>query len=306
MSPVTALPRRPRTARSIVRPAVPVALLAAAAGSLAVPTAASAATGTVTVNAGYTLVARSTPSDDGAAVRQLKNGAKVTIVCQIDGQRVTGRFGTSKLWDRLEGGGYVSDTYLYTGSDGRVAPTCAAPAPATPAPTTPATPVADPATGAGTGAEGGGAAGTAGGGKRVAKVTLKNDYPYPRASPDRVDPWNFFFRECTSFVAYRLSRNIPGFANGWGGKGSFGNAIDWDDKARRLGYVVDRRPTDGSVMVRNFRSNGHVAVVAKVGTGRRKGQFLVEQYNAGGGHGYSQAWIRNAKGLLFIHFDRKA
>ena len=40
------------------------------------------------------------------------------------GQRVTGTFGTSRLWDKLARGGFVSDAFVHTGSDGRVAPWC--------------------------------------------------------------------------------------------------------------------------------------------------------------------------------------
>ncbi|MEV4422865.1 CHAP domain-containing protein [Patulibacter sp. NPDC049589] len=288
--------RRARTAR-------PLALAVLVAG-LAAPAAAEAktATGTVTVNKGYTLVARSTPSNGGAVVRQLQNGAKVNILCQTEGEKVAGRFGTSKIWDQLEGGGYVSDTFVYTGSDGRVASACAADA-APEKPAAPAEPSA-PATGAQTGAEAGGAIGTGGSSKKVAKVTLKNDYPYPTRSWGAVDPWNFFYRECTSFVAYRLSRNIKGFNNQWGKKDgkAFGNAEDWDNRARALGYVVDTTPTKGSVMVRNSGRSGHVAVVAKVGKG---GKFYVEQYNAGGTHNYSKQWLTKTGVMTFIHFDRK-
>jgi hypothetical protein len=52
------------------------------------------------------------------------DGAWVTITCQATGSQVTGYYGTSKLWDKLASGGYVTDTYVYTGSDGRVAPDC--------------------------------------------------------------------------------------------------------------------------------------------------------------------------------------
>ena len=41
---------------------------------------------------------------------------------------MSGKFGTSNLWDLIAIGNgrgvYVTDTYVYTGSDGRVAPDC--------------------------------------------------------------------------------------------------------------------------------------------------------------------------------------
>ena len=50
------------------------------------------------------------------------------IVCQTRGEKVTGKFGTSRLWDLVAIGNgrgvYVTDTYVFTGSDGRVAPDC--------------------------------------------------------------------------------------------------------------------------------------------------------------------------------------
>jgi hypothetical protein len=80
--------------------------------------------GTVNVNAGYTLAVRKRPTSASAKVRSLRDGAKVRIVCQTIGQKTTGTYGTSRLWNKLAKGGYVSDTYVYTGSDGRVARTC--------------------------------------------------------------------------------------------------------------------------------------------------------------------------------------
>ena len=186
---------------------------------------------------------------------------------------MTGRYGTSRVWDRLAKGGYVTDTYVYTGSDGRVAPRC--PKPANPG-----------------GGDGGG------GGSRPASVTMRNDYPYPNASWNEVDPWAFYKRECTSFVAYRLNK-VMDFHNTMRG-GRFSNAHNWDENARRIGFRVNRRPTRGSVMVRNSGTYGHVAIVAKV----RPGRILVEQYNAGGTHNYSREWLPVSSVMRFIHFPK--
>lgn len=59
-------------------------------------------------------------------VGSVADGATVHITCQTTGTTVTGTYGTSAIWDKIrEGGaGYVSDAYVYTGSDGRVAPAC--------------------------------------------------------------------------------------------------------------------------------------------------------------------------------------
>ncbi|HVM69292.1 MAG TPA: peptidoglycan DD-metalloendopeptidase family protein [Gaiellaceae bacterium] len=80
------------------------------------------ASGTVDT-AGPALTIRSGPGTGYAAVGSVADGAKVTIRCQASGQKVRGKFGTSTLWDNI-GKGYVSDSYVHTGSDGRVAPSC--------------------------------------------------------------------------------------------------------------------------------------------------------------------------------------
>jgi surface antigen len=243
------------------------------------PNGGKVATGVVNVNAGYKLTVRKRPRVGAKAVRKLKNHKRVAIVCQTNGSRVTGTFGTSTLWDRLQKGGYVSDTYIYTGTDGRVAPECKGSAPHP-------TPHPHPQQ-----AQHG----------RPRSVTLKNDYPYPTASPETADPWGFYHRECTSFVAYRLNR-LKGFhfSNRMDG-GHFGDAGNWDNNARALGFKVNNRPTVGSVMVRDSGTWGHVAIVAKV----RKHKFLVEEYNHNVPHGYGQRWLtRSASGDWdhFIHF----
>ncbi len=67
-------------------------------------------------------------STSATVVRKFASGTGVKIVCQKSGQRVRGKFGISNIWDLIDIGGgrgvYVTDTYVYTGSDGRVAPTC--------------------------------------------------------------------------------------------------------------------------------------------------------------------------------------
>ncbi|MFF3635905.1 SH3 domain-containing protein [Streptomyces sp. NPDC002250] len=67
---------------------------------------------------------RSGPGTSYNIVRVLSYGAKVPIYCQTPGTTVTGPYGTSKLWDNIDNGEYVSDAYVQTGSDGYVAPRC--------------------------------------------------------------------------------------------------------------------------------------------------------------------------------------
>lgn len=83
----------------------------------------SGAPGTVNT-AGANLNVRSGPGTGYSIVDSLADGAGVSISCQTTGTSVTGTYGTSNIWDKIGSGRYVPDAYIYTGSDGRVAPNC--------------------------------------------------------------------------------------------------------------------------------------------------------------------------------------
>lgn len=72
---------------------------------------------------GAPLTVRAGASTATAAVGSVADGAFVVIRCQARGPAVTGTYGRSTLWDRIDGG-FVADAYVATGSDGQVAPTC--------------------------------------------------------------------------------------------------------------------------------------------------------------------------------------
>lgn len=78
--------------------------------------------GRVSTN-GTPLTVRTGPGTGYAAVGTIANGTHVTIRCQKHGQSINGTYGSTTLWDKI-GSGYISDAYVYTGSDGRVAPLC--------------------------------------------------------------------------------------------------------------------------------------------------------------------------------------
>ena len=196
--------------------------LAVVAGGAAI---ADAATGTVHTSAA-SLTVRSGPGTGYRAVAALKKGTKVTISCQTTGSTVRGTYGTSNLWDKIGSGRYVSDAYVYTGSDSRVAPTCGG---STPAPT----------------------------------GAIKDDYPY-RGASSGIDPWNFYKGQCTSFAAWRVRHNLGiSFSNSYKGQ-HWGNANHWDNAARAAGVPVSSTPRVGDIAVRNSGTWGHVAYVAKV------------------------------------------
>lgn len=80
-------------------------------------------TGTVKT-AGDPMNVRASASTSAAVKGLAANYAKVNIECYVQGDSVTGTFGTSTIWDRIGPDHYVSDTYLQTGSDEPVAPLC--------------------------------------------------------------------------------------------------------------------------------------------------------------------------------------
>lgn len=81
------------------------------------------ASGTIKTT-GMPLNVRSGPGTGYTVVDSVANGTRVSIECQVQGASVTGPYGTSRLWDRIGPGRFVSDAYVYTGSDRRVAPNC--------------------------------------------------------------------------------------------------------------------------------------------------------------------------------------
>ena len=85
--------------------------------------AADAATGRVRTG-GDNLVVRSGSGTSYAKVGRVSSGTKLDIMCQARGTTVKGRYGTSDLWDKIGPNRFVSDAFVYTGSDGRVAPLC--------------------------------------------------------------------------------------------------------------------------------------------------------------------------------------
>lgn len=84
----------------------------------------SGPTGVVST-AGDPMNVRSAPNTTASIKGLAANYAKVNIECYVEGETVTGKFGTSNIWDRVGPDHYISDTYLQTGSDLPVAPKCA-------------------------------------------------------------------------------------------------------------------------------------------------------------------------------------
>ena len=81
------------------------------------------ATGTVN-SQGTPLNKRSGPGTNYPVVGSVPDGTTVTIVCQATGTTETGDWGATDLWDCLDDNTYVSDAFVYTGTNDMFAPAC--------------------------------------------------------------------------------------------------------------------------------------------------------------------------------------
>lgn len=121
-----------------------------------------------------------------------------------------------------------------------------------------------------------------------------DDYPSKWKNPAMdtvVDDWREYNRECTSFVAFRLStRN--GYDMPW-----HDNAINWADDAHDRGVPVDHSPAVGAVA---YFSYGHVAWVESVSSDKKT--VHIEEYNYDYHGHYNQRDVAVSSGVTFIHF----
>lgn len=67
---------------------------------------------------------RSGPGTGYGITGVLPDGTGVTIVCTTYAETVDGIWGPTALWNRLSSGEWVSDGFIYTGTNGPVAPQC--------------------------------------------------------------------------------------------------------------------------------------------------------------------------------------
>jgi surface antigen len=141
----------------------------------------------------------------------------------------------------------------------------------------------------------------------VSAASGVDDYPSRlRSAPQDslVDPWLFYNRECTSWVAWRLnSENQVDFYNYWKGE-HWGDASHWKAAAVAAGVKVDNNPTRGAVAWwaagSAGSSRGHVAWVRTVGDGA----ITIEEYNYLHRGGYDTRTISSSSSLWpsgFIH-----
>lgn len=129
-------------------------------------------------------------------------------------------------------------------------------------------------------------------------------YPYPCWSASCVDPWALYYRECTSYVAWRLANQgygVRGFAGA-------GHAYQWPGTA--AGYTSQSStPKKGDAAVYDAYENGaawtgHVMYVEQV---YGDGSILISEYNWAGNGTYSERRLTPSEysGTTFISFPRR-
>ncbi|MFC4077509.1 CHAP domain-containing protein [Salinithrix halophila] len=127
-------------------------------------------------------------------------------------------------------------------------------------------------------------------------------YPFKFASTVGVDAWGFYNRQCTSFVAWRMNQHGKRFANTMGG-GRWGNATNWDNNARRLGYRVNRTPRVGAIAQWDAGNQtggfGHVAYVTAV----KGSSVTVEEYNYNTRFGFGRRTVSAGSVSNYIHLN---
>lgn len=116
---------------------------------------------------------------------------------------------------------------------------------------------------------------------------------------DFADQWGYEYRNCTSYVAWRLAAanvNASLFRD-------LGNAAQWPGAVKgKAGVVINHTPSRGAVAVWESGIYGHVALVDSVS----RGAVVVSDYNYVGTGAYAQHTLGLADGpVAYIHFPRQ-
>jgi surface antigen/uncharacterized protein YraI len=218
------------------------------------------------VNAPSGVNARKGPDTSFPVAHGLANNSAIDITCQVQGQVVNG----TNIWNQLADGTFVSDFYCDTPYFNKFSP---------PIPVCQGAPQPSPRQ----------------------PVIKGDDYPFPDApippAMEQVDYWNFYCRECTSFVAWRMNQLGADFTNGMSGPNGpppdgdpvYGNGEHWAAHAQTLGFLVNNTPSVGAIAhydpnVSGAGDLGHVAYVAQV---NGDGTIVIEEYNWFPAYGYS-------------------
>ncbi len=137
-----------------------------------------------------------------------------------------------------------------------------------------------------------------------------DDYPSSlksAAQDSRVDPWNFYNRECTSFVAWRLNHDVGIAFHNWYLGHHWGDAAIWKRAALDSGVPVDGVAQRGAIawwaQGSPGSSSGHVAWVIGV----TSSSITIEEYNYATRGGYGQRTISTTSSKwpsAFIHLGK--
>ncbi|PGY57577.1 peptidoglycan DD-metalloendopeptidase family protein [Bacillus thuringiensis] len=80
--------------------------------------------GIVDTNGGRTVNLRTGPGTNYSVVGSLNDGEIVTVSCTTNGAPFIGRKGSTDKWNQLTNGYWMSDAYLYTGTNDAIASSC--------------------------------------------------------------------------------------------------------------------------------------------------------------------------------------
>lgn len=115
---------------------------------------------------------------------------------------------------------------------------------------------------------------------------IGDDYPYSNSPIGAVDPWNFYYRECTSFACWRVRSRTKAssFTNSY--LTHWGNGGEWLGAAQSAGITTSSTPRPGDIACRTSNPPGHVAWVSTV----NGNNFTVEEYNHNWSNGFGHVY----------------
>jgi hypothetical protein len=95
--------------------AATAAIVAVTAWAGPAAAAGAASTSGVVDTGGGRMNIRSGPSTAGKVVATRANRSRLVLLCQVKGQKIRGTRRTTTMWNKIKGGGYVSDAYIKRG-----------------------------------------------------------------------------------------------------------------------------------------------------------------------------------------------
>ncbi len=115
---------------------------------------------------------------------------------------------------------------------------------------------------------------------------------------NRRDQWEFFYRNCTSYVAWRSAQDGFDITPLGPGRSGLGDAGSWHTNASRFDELsVGNEPRVGSFAVFANGPFGHVAYVERIAGDR----VLVSEYNLFGDGKYSERWIPRYQPTAYVY-----